>query len=146
MIPLEYETGEKHQCPNSSYNQKDKPLNPNYGNLYSGQELTDKKVAETIPGSKISFSQQESATEIAEVKQHREDTISILSESLLCQQETLTKIKAILDLINEYLHPNPTIGKASDLKKSTEIHSELGLTDDIEDNAVENPNEGRFEP
>ena len=135
MIPLELETGQKHQCPNSAYNQKDKPLNPNYGNLYSGNELTDQKV---------SYKQSETAETEAKTKEligAIADMHGINEEMLICMQELISIAKDIRGLILQKDNPNPTIAKASDMKQSTEIHSELGLSDPEDQNK-----ESEFEP
>jgi hypothetical protein len=137
QIPLDYETGKKHDCPNDPYNQKNKttePLPPNYGNLYSGNELTDQKV---------SYKQSQDAVTEAQKIQSAENMArmeGIQEEMLLCLQELTTIAKDIRGLILQKQNPEPKIFNASEMKKPIEIHDELGLSDhDVspEDNDIE---------
>lgn len=110
LIPLESETGQPHQCPNSDYN----------------RQKRDEVVATTNPPPSQQEQQQQIARETRSPKQYEgvQDS-SIITEDLeqlkLVQSEVLSVLKDIRLQLLQLNNPNPEIRKASDLRKQHSI-------------------------
>ena len=62
---------------------------------------------------------------IIEYKAHQFRLEELLKNAYLAQQETLNIMKDIRDIINNYLHPNPSIQKASELSNNIKHSSAI---------------------
>lgn len=147
--------GQPHQCSKNPYNSTNQQKTQQqqqtqYGSVVTGgaanltaaetrspkqfEGVVEDRSLETntiIPSSQFDkeeyfrLKEQKYDQNIIEYKAHQFRLEELLKNAYLAQQETLNIMKDIRDIINNYLHPNPSIQKASELSNNIKHSSAI---------------------